>query len=78
MYRHATHTLCASCAQSLAFDQAELDAQARFICTRCGARARFDAALARWKRPHRDLDLRDVPLILLLTVAGSLFLLILG
>jgi hypothetical protein len=78
MYRHATHTLCASCNQSLAFDAAELDDQARFVCVRCGARARFDAALARWKRPHRDLDTRDLPLIFLVTIAGSLFLLFLG
>jgi DNA-directed RNA polymerase subunit RPC12/RpoP len=61
MYRESTHTVCAGCGRSIALDRAELDDEARFVCTRCGARRRFDAALERWhgesraRRPLRAL-----------------------
>jgi hypothetical protein len=55
MYRCSTHTLCAGCGGSLALDQAELDADARFVCIACGARGRLDRALARWRRESRKL-----------------------
>jgi hypothetical protein len=66
MYRESTHTVCAGCGCSLALDRAELDDQARFVCTRCGARGRFDAALVRW---HGESRARR-PLRVLMVVAA--------
>jgi hypothetical protein len=56
MYRHPTHTTCAGCGGAIALDQAELDGEARFVCERCGARSRFDQALARW---HQESSVRS-------------------
>jgi DNA-directed RNA polymerase subunit RPC12/RpoP len=66
MYRHSTHTDCARCKRSIAIDQAELDLEARYVCTPCNARNRLEAALVRWRRPRKmsERDLATVALIM--------------
>ena len=66
MYRESTYTVCAGCGRAIALDRAELDSEARFVCERCGARRRFDAALERW---HGESRARR-PLRILMVVAG--------